>query len=324
MPTLTDLLQATEVAISSAWPENAIHPISSAGSVLLNGNNLTMLNTRLLKPSTHPFLANQTFDASGFRYGGEIISFPKTGTQPYSGSLAHNLVYSGSGARQVQLFRQASGVLKLEVNDDGSYEVGAARDASYSTTIRRDVQFVIVHACAGGGGGAGDTGINGQGGGSGAVASFVVDLREFIQPARLTFIVPDGGLGGDGFKNGTDGGALYIRYSTPSYSGQFILYGGQRGGHSGGSKGAGGLFKTEGTAPPFATLGLSPGTSTPKYQEAGSILPVLSYIDPNPGQVAVSTTQSFLAGGFGKGGDGSQRGRDPGQPGGHGALYIYY
>lgn len=328
MPSLTEMLQASEVAIpvggTYPWPAGARQAMNTANGLKLNGLRLTNRNTELVVPSAHSFLNSQYNTYSGFKVNGELIKWPKAGTQPYSNSVPYNLLTSLVGdirpntVKSISLSRLTTGTLRAYIPSSNSeLLLGSPLYSSYATARRRDIQFIIIHVCgAGGGGGDGGLFANGGGGGSGAVAAWIVDMRHFTTQS-LHLQIPSGGGSGEP-------AAQFLMWSiSPTANGEIRVYGGTEGGYAATGDGKGGkkATYTDTLKNAFFTLIDEKGADASSVN--GASLPVYGYSDPNPVAAYVQTSQSFNSS-VGRGGKGGGGGFGSGSPGRPGAVYIYY
>jgi len=330
---LTDMLQAAEIAIPTdrvtPWPLGGIHSLNTASGLLLNGSTLAALNTRVLLASAHTFLSGEVNSYSGFKVNGQVIQWPKVGTQPYSLSLADNVLFSALSPKTVSLYRKTTGELAIKIGAN-SGDISAPTNASYLTTRRRGIKFIIVHICAaGGGGGYGSGTFRGWGGGSGATFAAIINVQLFTEANPLIFQVPSGGAGGTS-DDGAPGGNFVFSSTAPNCTGSVTVRGGW-----GGRLGWRSEENGEGKGGEVAYLG-NIGTLSPYIhvladirggdgtKPNGGVLSVASYNDPNPVSTPIHTNQSFPAGTNGIGGDGGDKWGNPGTAGHHGGFLIYY
>lgn len=359
MLTLTDILQASEIALSlgrqNGWPAGSLKQMNTSSGVLLNGHTLAEVETQVVKAS-NSVKAGQNecvHTYQSFMMAGTPITLANIGTQPYSTTLAdNNLLYAEGPAASksrinVDLWREANGILMSNKNNEGNVALGAAENANYATVRRRGLRYIIVNICgAGGGGGRAAGAVNGWGAGSGSVAAVIIDMLPFTSAHRLSIQIPGGGDPGnwDGDKrdNGDDANTLVLMSTSPTATGQIEICGGQ-GGKSAGTgvngQGMGGgapIITGTGDGSLRSKVGFlvsengvsAPGTSGSSARYDPGMLPAYNYIDPNPSEISISTSQSFNngsvgsggAGGFWKGSGAAQNGHR-GKPG---AIRIYY
>jgi hypothetical protein len=352
MKKLEEILQLSEIALFSdetpSWFEDYIHPINNSSGLRLDGQSLFELGTNIPLCSSRSELGlfNQFKTYEGFRFKGELVKFPLPGTQPYSSSKSYNrlALIKGSSTPDVSitvaLWRDTDGVLKCKINDLQPTNLGNPIDSDYSTTSRRGLRFIIVHMCgAGGGGGRGGLLGDGWGGGSGSTAVALIDMLGFTSNMPLIFTIPGGGTPGTWTPdrpNGDDSNPFILR--SESY-GEIKIMSGQGGKRSSAvgdnAYGAGGgkpdLSKIGLLSSKVAILGSSEGNRGSKnYKWDGGTIPVTEYIDPNPSNFNVTTSNSFgtyhptMQPTPGQGGNGGINGKEAGIQGQPGAMCIYY
>lgn len=256
----------------------------------ISGQTLYERGTIVLTPSSHPFLAEQ-YEEYRISRKGVNIKWPKKGTQPYS-TQGHTLgVFSGT----YSFFR----------NDNNLCYTFAGGWRSLG-----NISFIILEACgAGAGGKTGGMFSSGEGGGSGAVGLWLVDLRSFTTTSMLDIYCPPRSDAGESGEN------LIITSSAQGSSGSIIVYGGNKDGTGGQKPSYTGDIKNI-----FATLAESKGNDASSQE--GASVPILQYTEPNPSQI-ISRTRSYNQG-FGAGGRGGEAFFKKGEPGSKGGVIIYY
>lgn len=355
MPTLTDILQMSEVALTSrdVWPGATLHRMNSSNSVRLGGKTLEQLNTQVVQPSSHGFLTEERFSIAGFKYSSALVSWAKPGTQPTSTRGPISICTTGVGENHIYMQNGYTYMRQTYYNGSTptTHILGYPQSTKYDTTQRRNIQYVIIHACGGGGGG-GARGLvhDGSAGGSGAIIAILACIKKFTSNCPLIISVPSGGTRSkNGGNPAQSGGDCTISWNLPdawgnntgTFGGRITLGGGKGGKYAANNRdnpGIGGTIRYEGNQSElnsvFSILNSSNGTTAQTQPESKT--PNLSYEDPTIAKTLVDTDKTMLGqtidgsgnlvvynhGAGGAGGTGANY--NPGQNGHTGLVHIYY
>lgn len=332
MANIHEILEASELALQSGgeypWPANSIEDFGGTG-IKLDGLSLSARHIKRVKPSSHSFLTNHKKTYQGVKINGTPLTMAEAGTQPHSVSVVNNTLVSYCGAKTIYLYTHADGNLRSVCNGTTTILTNHLYD-SYLTTIRRNVQYCILHIFgAGGGGGGGGSTNDGKGGGGGSVLAAIINTAIFDILHPLIITLGAGGEGGIGQFNARDGqNGSDTKLSCSMIDGDVIISSGGGGGSGGaGSPGNGGTTPfIPSTWVKYMHLLSSSAGNAGSGQNGGGLANV-SYTDPNAAAIVVNTNQSFASALHNTGGNGGAWGAFGGSDGADGApgcVVLYY